>query len=62
MVGYQRPCIADALGLLEDSSQSLQKVIPVGIASEDTTPLHAPDHDVVQGTSGRPAGRMMDPR
>ena len=50
MVGNQRPCIAEGLPILEDFSQSLQKVISVGLASGYRPSFNAPDHDVVKST------------
>jgi hypothetical protein len=47
MVGDQRPCIADGLCILEDFSQSLQKVLPVGITSEYSPPFNASNHHVM---------------
>ena len=51
MVGNQRPCIAGGLRLLEDFSQSLQKMILVIIAAEYLSPFNAPGYDLVDRTS-----------
>ena len=50
MVWNQAPRIANGFRLPEDSPQSFQKVIPVGIASEYLPHFYAPDHDVVERT------------
>jgi hypothetical protein len=53
MIGNQRPSITWRIRILENFSQPLHKVIPVGIAAEYRRPFNAPDHDMVQG-----AGRI----
>ena len=52
MVWNRTPCIAHGLRLTQDLPQSFQKGIPVGIASEYLALFYAPDHDVVERTSG----------
>jgi hypothetical protein len=51
VVGNQRPCITKGLRILENSPQSLQKLVPVDIAAEYRPTFNAPDHNVVQCTS-----------
>jgi hypothetical protein len=51
VIGDQCPCIADGLRILENASQALQKIIPVGIVPEYRAPFNAPDHDMVEGAS-----------
>jgi len=38
VVGDQYPCIADGLRILENASQALQKMLPVGIVPEYRSP------------------------
>jgi hypothetical protein len=56
VVGDQCPCIAQGLRILEDFSKSIEKLIPVGIVSEDRAPFNAPDHDMVNGSGSVNSG------
>ena len=50
MIWNQAPCIANRFRLPEYFSQSFQKVIPVGIATEYLPSLNPSDHDMVEST------------
>ena len=52
VVGNQCPGIAEGLGLLEDLTQSVQEMFPVGIGGEYPVPFDAPAHDVVEAARG----------
>ena len=50
MIWNQAPSIANRFRLPEYFSQSFQKVIPVGIATEYLPSLNPSDHDMVEST------------
>ena len=56
VVGDQCPCITDGLCILENASQALQKMIPVGIIPEYRAPFNAPDHYMVNGSGSVNSG------
>jgi hypothetical protein len=56
VVGNQRPCIAQGFRIQEDFSLSIEKVIPVLVVSEYSTPFNTTDHDVVQGSGSIDSG------
>ena len=50
MIGHQGPGKAGGLPLAQNTTQSLQKIIAIGIIPENLPALDAYHHDVVQRT------------
>jgi hypothetical protein len=50
VIGEERPCIDNEIPIQAKIRQTVQKIFPVSVCSEDVCSLDAPAHHMVQGS------------